>query len=66
MTTASTSPTLDGLFRRSLLRQPQALALVDPADKMRVTQTPPQRLTFAEARSLHDRTGAACIDVTGH
>ena len=49
MTAASTSPTLDGLFRRSLLRQPEALALVDPADKMRVTQTPPQRLTFAEA-----------------
>jgi hypothetical protein len=49
VTSPSTSPTLDGLFRRSLLRQPQALALVDPADKMRITQTPPQRLTFAAA-----------------
>lgn len=28
--------------------------------------TATRRLTFAEARSLHDRTGAACIDVTGH
>jgi hypothetical protein len=43
------SPTLDGLFRRSLDRQPNALALVDPSDKMRVTATPPKRLTFAQA-----------------
>ena len=49
MTTANASPTLDGLFRRILARQPGALALVDPADKMRVTVTPPLRLTFAEA-----------------
>ncbi|MET0970853.1 MAG: class I adenylate-forming enzyme family protein [Tardiphaga sp.] len=50
MTTApNASPTLDGLFRRSLARQPDALALVDPADKMRITLTPPQRLTFAQA-----------------
>jgi hypothetical protein len=43
------SPTLDGLFRRVLGRQPEALALVDPADKMRITATPPKQLTFAEA-----------------
>jgi hypothetical protein len=48
-TTPNASPTLDGLFRRSLARQPEALALVDPADKMRITLTPPQRLTFADA-----------------
>jgi hypothetical protein len=50
--TASTpnpSPTLDGLFRRSHSRQPEALALVDPADKMRVTATAPLQLTFAQA-----------------
>jgi hypothetical protein len=47
--TPNASPTLDGLFRRILSRQPQALALVDPADKMRVTTTEPQRLTFADA-----------------
>jgi hypothetical protein len=45
----NTSPTLDGLFRRSLTRQPNAPALVDPLDKARVTATPPLRLTFAEA-----------------
>ena len=43
------SPTLDGLFRRILARQPEALALVDPPDKQRVTGQPPQRLTFAQA-----------------
>jgi AMP-binding enzyme len=42
-------PTLDGLFRRLLARQPQALALADPPDKLRVTGQPPQRLTFAQA-----------------
>jgi hypothetical protein len=49
VTTPNASPTLDGLFRRSLARQPEALALVDPSDKMRVTATAPQQLTFAQA-----------------
>ncbi|MDB5521689.1 MAG: putative acid-CoA ligase [Tardiphaga sp.] len=44
-----TSPTLDGLFRRVLARQPSAMALIDPADKVRVTGQTPQRLTFAQA-----------------
>ncbi len=43
------SPTLDGLFRRILARQPEALALVDPADKPRITAQPPRRLTYAQA-----------------
>jgi len=43
------SPTLDGLFRRILARQPDALALVDPADKMRVSAQLPKRLTYAQA-----------------
>jgi hypothetical protein len=42
-------PTLDGLFRRLLARQPDALALADPPDKARVTGQPPMRLTFAQA-----------------
>jgi hypothetical protein len=42
-------PTLDGLFRRLLARQPEAPALADPPDKSRVTGQPPQRLTFAQA-----------------
>jgi acyl-CoA synthetase (AMP-forming)/AMP-acid ligase II len=45
----NTSPTLDGLFGRSLARQPDGLALVDPPDKLRITGQRPKRLTFAEA-----------------
>src|SRR5882757_2398676 len=43
------SPTLDGLFKRVLARQPDALALVDPLNKARITGQAPQRLTFAQA-----------------
>src|SRR6202171_5716134 len=43
------SPTLDGLFRRILARKPDALALLDPLNKQRVTGQPPKRLTFAQA-----------------
>ena len=43
------SPTLDGLFRRILARQPDAVALLDPPNKQRVTGQPPKRLTFAQA-----------------
>ncbi len=42
-------PTLDGLFRRNLARKPDALALLDPLNKQRVTGQPPKRLTFAQA-----------------
>ena len=37
------------MFRRILAREPDALALLDPPDKQRVTGQPPKRLTFAEA-----------------
>jgi hypothetical protein len=46
---ANATPTLDGLFRRILARQPDALALCDPLNKPRVTGQPPKRLTFAQA-----------------
>ena len=49
MIQTNASPTLDGLFRRILARQPNALALLDPLNKPRVTGQPPKRLTFAEA-----------------
>jgi hypothetical protein len=42
-------PTLDGLFRRLLARQPDALALADPPDKLRISGQLPRRLTFAQA-----------------
>src|SRR5258708_4460821 len=43
------SPTLDGLFRRILARKPDALALLDPLNKQRISGQPPKRLTFAQA-----------------
>ena len=43
------SPTLDGLFRRILARQPDAPALLDPANKQRITGMAPRRLTYAQA-----------------
>jgi len=43
------SPTLDVLFRRILARTPEALALLDPINKQRITGHPARRLTFAEA-----------------
>jgi AMP-binding enzyme len=49
VTQAPATPTLDGLFRRILARQPDALALCDPPNKQRVTGQSPKRLTFAEA-----------------
>ncbi len=45
----ASSPTLDDLFRRTAARQPDAVALVDPPNKMSITGQPPKRLTYAEA-----------------
>jgi hypothetical protein len=45
----SASPTLDGLFRRILARKPDALALLDPLNKPRITGQMPKRLSFTEA-----------------
>src|SRR6202000_3227468 len=44
-----TSPTLDTLFGRILARRPRELALIDPANQLRVTGQPPKRLTYEEA-----------------
>lgn len=46
--TPSPGPTLDQIFRRTAQRKPDALALVDPSDKMRVTGASPLRLTYAQ------------------
>jgi hypothetical protein len=45
----SASPTLDVLFQRILARRPDALALVDPPNKQRITGQVPRQLTYAEA-----------------
>ena len=49
MLQTTASPTLDGLFRRSLTRRPDALALIDPPNKMRICGQSPRQLTFAQA-----------------
>ena len=49
MIQSNAPPTLDGLFRRILARKPDALALLDPLNKQRITGAPPKRLTYAEA-----------------
>jgi AMP-binding enzyme len=47
--TQPASPTLDALFKRILARQPDALALVDPLNKQRITGQTRKRLTYAQA-----------------
>src|SRR5215510_14736837 len=49
VTHPNASPTLDVLFQRILARQPDAVALVDPLNKVRITGQPPKRLTYAQA-----------------
>ena len=49
VTQPTASPTLDALFKRVLARQPEALALVDPLNKPRVTGQTPERLSYAQA-----------------
>jgi hypothetical protein len=62
VTQTSPSPTLDGLFRRILARQPDRLALLDPSNKARITGQPPKRLTFAEADRAISALAAHFID----
>ena len=62
MSQTNASPTLDGLFRRNLARQPDAPALLDPANKQRITGQPPRRLTFAEAEQAISALAAHFIE----
>jgi hypothetical protein len=59
---ANASPTVEGLFRRVLARQPDTLALIDPVNKRRVTGQAPKRLTFAEADRAISALSAHFID----
>lgn len=45
----ATAPSLDDLFCRSVARKPDAEALADPFDKVRVTGQAPRRLTYTQA-----------------
>lgn len=62
MTQPNASPTLDTLFKRILSRQPHALALVDPANKPRITGEAPRRLTYAQADKMISSLAAHFIE----
>ena len=53
------SPTLDGLFRRILARQPDALALLDPLNKPRVTGQAAEAPDLRAGRPGHLGAGGA-------
>lgn len=57
------APTLDALFRRTLARAPDALALIDPSDCARVIGRGPRRLTYAEADRLIDALAAHFVEM---
>jgi hypothetical protein len=48
-TPADTSPTLCDLFARTVNRTPDAIALSDPPNKVRITGHQPSQLTYAQA-----------------
>jgi AMP-binding enzyme len=56
------SPTLNALFQRILARKPDAIALVDPLNKTKITGQPPRRLTFAQADRAISALAAHFID----
>jgi len=62
VTQPTASPTLDTLFKRVLSRRPHALALVDPANKARVTGEAPRHLTFAQADRMISALAAHFIE----
>ena len=62
MTPPNASPTLDTLFKRVLSRRPDALALIDPADKRRITGEAPKQLTFAQADRMISALAAHFIE----
>ncbi|MEJ2375470.1 MAG: hypothetical protein P8Y71_08595 [Pseudolabrys sp.] len=49
---AAGGATLDELFRRASVRNPDAVALIDPPDKQCFADSAPRRLTFPEADRL--------------
>jgi hypothetical protein len=62
VTQPTASPTLDTLFRRSLARQPDAMALIDPPNKLRITGDRPKQLTYAQADRMINALAAHFIE----
>jgi len=57
------SLTLDGVFHRQALRRPNAVALIDPANRAAFTDGSPYRLTYAEADRVVTAVAARLRDV---
>lgn len=62
MSQTATSPTLDTLFGRILARRPRELALIDPGNKLRITNRSPKRLTYEQADRAISALAAHFID----
>ena len=62
MTQPTASPTLDTLFKRVLSRRPDAIALIDPANKARITGEAPRHLTYAQADKMISSLAAHFIE----
>ncbi len=54
--------TMDPLFRAQVARQPDRLAVVDPANKAALVGTEPRRLTWRELDGEVDRLAAVLLD----
>ena len=54
--------TMDPLFRAQVARQPDRLAVVDPANKVALVGTEPRRLTWRELDREVDRLAAVLLD----
>jgi hypothetical protein len=61
-TSSGTALTLDDLFRRTVLRQPDDVALIDPPNKQRITGHPPLQLTFAQTDQAISAIAARFIE----
>jgi acyl-CoA synthetase (AMP-forming)/AMP-acid ligase II len=53
--------TLTDLFRRNIERTPDAVALVDPANRTEFTSGPPLRLTYTQTAERIERLAAALV-----
>ena len=61
--TDALTPTLDMLFRRTLEREPNSIALVDPFDRVRVTGREPRRMTYIQADQAIDALAAHFVEM---
>ena len=62
MMQSSSSPTLEDLLRRIAARKPDSPALIDPADKLRITGRAPRTLTYAETDTAISAIATHFID----